>query len=59
MVLPLIGGILCDKMGVKVALMIFTSLVTIGQLIFTFGGAYNNFTLMLIGRFVFGLGGET
>jgi len=30
MVLPLIGGILCDKIGVKLALMIFATLVTIG-----------------------------
>ena len=30
MILPLIGGILCDKIGIKVSLMLFTTLVTIG-----------------------------
>ena len=29
-VLPLFGGILCDKIGVKLSLMIFASFVTIG-----------------------------
>jgi len=28
--LPLVGGIICDWIGVKPSLMIFTSLVTIG-----------------------------
>jgi len=58
MILPLIGGILCDKIGIKVSLMLFTTLVTIGQLVFTIGGAQNNFALTLAGRFIFGLGGE-
>jgi MFS family permease len=29
-VLPLVGGIICDYIGVKPSLMIFTTLVTIG-----------------------------
>lgn len=36
----------------------FTTFLTIGQFIFALGGAQNNFAIMLVGRVVFGLGGE-
>jgi len=36
----------------------FTTILTIGQMIFAIGGTKNNYPLMLTGRFVFGLGGE-
>merc|ERR1712166_301295 len=37
-ILPLLGGIAMDKIGVKTGLMTASSLVVIGQLIFTIGG---------------------
>ena len=37
-VLPLAGGILLDKMGIRLGLILFTIVLTCGQLVFTFGG---------------------
>jgi MFS family permease len=36
----------------------FTTILTLGQFIFCLGGVKNKFWLMLLGRAVFGLGGE-
>lgn len=36
----------------------FTTILTVGQFIFCLGGVRNKFWLMLLGRAVFGLGGE-
>jgi len=58
MVLPLAGGIFLDKIGVRIGLLLFTLVLTIGQFIFMIGGNRNVYWLMLVGRFVFGLGGE-
>lgn len=59
MLLPLIGGIFVDKVGVRLALIGFTSVLTLGQMIFTIGGYKASYTIMMVGRFVFGLGGES
>jgi len=58
MVLPLFGGVMIDKIGIKLSLMIFTTIVTIGQMVFAIGGSSDSFALMMVGRFIFGLGGE-
>ena len=58
MVLPLAGGVFLDKLGIRLGLLIFTVILTIGQLIFAIGGFKESFWIMLAGRFVFGLGGE-
>jgi MFS family permease len=36
----------------------FSTILTIGQMVFAIGGTANNYPLMLTGRFIFGLGGE-
>ena len=36
----------------------FTIILTIGQLIFAIGGYEKTYWIMILGRFVFGLGGE-
>ena len=48
-----------DKIGIRPGLLLFTLLVTTGQCLFMFGGFAKNFYVMLIGRVVFGLGGES
>jgi len=60
-VLPLLGGLICDKIGIRVALILFDLLVVTGSCIFAIGCNKDNvnFTTMLIGRFIFGLGSET
>ncbi|ETV85111.1 hypothetical protein, variant 2 [Aphanomyces astaci] len=59
MVLPLFGGILIDRVGVQTMTMVVVSLVLAGQVIVALGSAMHNFNLILVGRIVFGIGGET
>eukprot|EP00331_Platyophrya_macrostoma_P028451 CAMPEP_0176444524 /NCGR_PEP_ID=MMETSP0127-20121128/23114_1 /TAXON_ID=938130 /ORGANISM="Platyophrya macrostoma, Strain WH" /LENGTH=462 /DNA_ID=CAMNT_0017830049 /DNA_START=22 /DNA_END=1410 /DNA_ORIENTATION=+ len=58
-ILPLFGGVLVDKIGARVAILIFSSILILGQAIFTFGLYKYSYTIMIIGRVVFGLGGES
>jgi nitrate/nitrite transporter NarK len=58
-VLPLFGGLLIDKLGIRVGLFLFSSIIAIGQAIFAFGVSSKQYWIALLGRFVFGLGGET
>ena len=37
-ILPLIGGVMLDKIGVRLGLIVFTIFVTVGQMVFMFGG---------------------
>lgn len=57
-ILPFFGGVLIDKLGVKIALNVFPFILIIGQAIVTFGAAKEIYWVMVLGRFVFGLGGE-
>ncbi|ETW06159.1 hypothetical protein, variant [Aphanomyces invadans] len=59
MVLPLFGGVLIDRVGVQTMTMVVASLVLVGQVIVALGCAAHNFDVILVGRIVFGLGGET
>jgi len=58
-ILPLLGGIIIDRLGVRVGVILFPFILIIGQLVCTFGAALNNFNWMLVGRVIFGFGGET
>lgn len=57
-VIPLIGGIIIDKYGARIALMLSAMFCVLGQIIWGFGGYENTFFVMLMGRVVFGIGGE-
>jgi nitrate/nitrite transporter NarK len=58
-ILPLIGGLIIDFLGVRVGIFIFTSLLVVGQAVFTYGGYSLSYVMLLIGRSLFGLGGES
>ena len=58
MIIPLLGGILIDKIGARWVLIITASFCVLGHFIFGFGGYQNTFSIMLVGRVVFGIGGE-
>lgn len=58
-ILPFFGGYFVDKLGVRMCLMIFAGLVALGQVIFCLGLSVRSWPIMFIGRFVFGLGGES
>lgn len=38
MIMPLLGGIFIDRIGIRMGLILFVIVLTIGQLIFTIGG---------------------
>jgi len=58
-VLPFFGGLFVDFLGIRRAFMCFSFLVIIGTSIITLGAYNKNFTLMLIGQFVFASGGDS
>lgn len=59
MILPILGGVFLDRIGIRQGLILFTTILTIGQLVFTMGGYQTNFDLMIAGRVIFGIGGES
>lgn len=57
--MPIIGGILIDKFGVKPLIISFSLLVLVGQTMFSSGVWIKDFSIMAIGRLVAGVGGES
>jgi MFS family permease len=54
-----VGGFLIDRVfGIRFGTILFLSILTIGQFIFAVGVTMNEFWLMLVGRFILGIGGE-
>jgi MFS family permease len=47
-----------DKYGARIALMLSGMFCVLGQVIWGFGGYDNAFVVMMMGRVVFGIGGE-
>jgi nitrate/nitrite transporter NarK len=58
-VLPLFGGLLVDKMGIRVAVIGFTALIMLGSWLFTLGLWIESSALLIISRVIFGIGGES
>ena len=58
-VLPIFGGIFLDAIGLRLGILMFTGILTLGQAIFTLGGYKRSLGIMIAGRVVFGLGGES
>ncbi|XP_074887403.1 lysosomal dipeptide transporter MFSD1 isoform X5 [Buteo buteo] len=59
-VLCFFGGFLIDRVfGIRLGTIIFSIFVCVGQVIFALGALLNTFWLMDLGRFVFGIGGES
>ncbi|KAG7471083.1 hypothetical protein MATL_G00120700 [Megalops atlanticus] len=59
-VLCFLGGFLLDRVfGIRLGTVIFSLFVCFGQVIFAAGAFFNAFWLMALGRFVFGIGGES
>ncbi|KAM9853068.1 lysosomal dipeptide transporter MFSD1 isoform 2-T2 [Aulostomus maculatus] len=59
-VLCFFGGFLIDRVfGIRLGTIIFSLFVCVGQVIFATGALVNHFWLMEMGRFVFGIGGES
>lgn len=58
-ILPFFGGYLVDRIGVRMCLLLFASLITVGQVIFALGLSLKSWPVMLVGRLIFGFGGES
>lgn len=59
-VLCFFGGFLIDRVfGIRLGTVIFSIFVCVGQVIFALGALVNAFWLMEVGRFIFGIGGES
>lgn len=67
-ILPLLGGVLIDKFGLTISILLFSSLLVLGQGVFTISGflgvasdgeSIYPFVVAIIGRVIFGLGGES
>eukprot|EP00475_Leptophrys_vorax_P015521 TRINITY_DN2184_c0_g1_i1.p1 TRINITY_DN2184_c0_g1~~TRINITY_DN2184_c0_g1_i1.p1 ORF type:complete len:516 (+),score=117.03 TRINITY_DN2184_c0_g1_i1:176-1549(+) len=59
MILPLFGGILVDKLSVNICIVLFLSFIVIGQALFALGVSIKSYALILVGRTIFGFGGES
>ena len=58
-VLPLLGGTLVDRAGLYFSLNLFSLLILLGQITFALGCQFDSFYVMLLGRLIFGFGGES
>ncbi|KAG5897440.1 hypothetical protein JTB14_002701 [Gonioctena quinquepunctata] len=59
-VLNFIGGFLIDRVfGIRLGSNIYVGLTLLGQIGFASGAFFNQYWLMLVGRFIFGIGGES
>lgn len=59
-VLSVVGGLLIDKyLGLRRAMLLFTLLILGGSLIFYMGVRHTMYWMLILGRIVFGLGGES
>ena len=59
MIVPVCGGLILSKIGKGWGLFMFSSIITIGQIICAFGGWFDSFTMLVFGRGIHGLGGES
>jgi MFS family permease len=58
-ILPFYSGNISDKFGSSKCTAFFAALTFCGQLVFALGASYRNWQLMLLGRCIYGLGGES
>ncbi|CAB9499934.1 Major facilitator superfamily domain-containing protein 1 [Seminavis robusta] len=58
-VLPLVGGVMVDRWGPSRCMVVYSIFLALGQALFALGLSRHSWTLMLAGRAVFGLGGES
>ena len=54
-IIPIIFGFLLDRVyGIRIGTLICSVLICVGQLTVAFGGMFKNFSVMIVGRLVFG-----
>lgn len=58
-ILPFLGGFLVDKIGYRKMTVILSCILAFGQVLQGLSISLKSVSLMVTGRFIFGLGGET
>eukprot|EP00560_Eucampia_antarctica_P007462 CAMPEP_0197826808 /NCGR_PEP_ID=MMETSP1437-20131217/3707_1 /TAXON_ID=49252 ORGANISM="Eucampia antarctica, Strain CCMP1452" /NCGR_SAMPLE_ID=MMETSP1437 /ASSEMBLY_ACC=CAM_ASM_001096 /LENGTH=556 /DNA_ID=CAMNT_0043427397 /DNA_START=255 /DNA_END=1925 /DNA_ORIENTATION=+ len=58
-ILPLFGGNIVDRAGAPACMVVFAFILFVGQVIFASGTCVRHWSIMLLGRVVYGLGGES
>ncbi|XP_037958170.1 major facilitator superfamily domain-containing protein 1 isoform X2 [Teleopsis dalmanni] len=59
-ILCFVGGFLIDRIfGIRLGTIIYLFILLIGQLLFASGGILGTFWIMILGRFIFGIGAES
>lgn len=58
-ILPFFGGYLVDRLGTNLMLFSFLCLICLGQFIFALGASLKSYPVCMLGRAVFGFGGES
>ena len=59
-VMAIVGGLLIDKiLGLRRATLLFATMIAVGSAVFYFGVLSTSYALMVVGRTVFGLGGDS
>eukprot|EP00455_Lapot_gusevi_P027029 TRINITY_DN2857_c0_g1_i1.p1 TRINITY_DN2857_c0_g1~~TRINITY_DN2857_c0_g1_i1.p1 ORF type:complete len:486 (+),score=203.08 TRINITY_DN2857_c0_g1_i1:75-1460(+) len=58
-ILPLFGGFFVDRLGTNITLFVFCALIAGGQAVFALGVSTASYPIMLVGRVLFGFGGES
>jgi MFS family permease len=54
------GGFLIDRVfGIRLGTIVFSSILTLGQVVFASGAFFNSYWILVAGRFLFGIGGES
>ena len=56
---PVLGGIFLDKIGIGPGLIFFTVIIAFGQFVVCIGGYMTNFGVMVFGRALYGVGGDS
>lgn len=57
--LPFFSGVFIDKVGARSGLVLFAAVVVASQVLFVIGASAKHYWMLLLSRFVFGLGGES
>ena len=58
-ILPLFGGFFIDYVGVRIGIVIFATFICAGQVVFALGCSAKLYWVAILGRIIFGFGGES
>lgn len=59
-ILCFFGGFLIDRiLGIRMGAIVFAGFILLGQIVFAGGALINQYWVMILGRFIFGIGGES